>query len=171
MRGAIEYGGPPAGPGRVSLFLRVWKVWKVWLGLGRRFIEDPPRGEHRRPTFCSRPSRRWFDSERSTFLAFALGEVLLSSVRTAGSRLVLGGSRLVLGGSRQILGFLDRSRPKRQPEWPQDGERGGQMSQGASKINENGDRGDPKRLPEASQNTKKTRFISKPLSDAPWSAS
>ena len=87
-------------------------------------IEDPLRGEHRRPTFYSRPSRRWFEGERSTFLAFAVGEVFLSSVRTAGSR-------LVLGGSRQILGwFLARSRPKRAkmaPGWRKrrpDGPRG-----------------------------------------------
>ena len=66
-------------------------------------LKTPPRGEHRRPTFYSRPSRRWFEGERSTFLAFAVGEVFLSTVRTAGSRLVLGGSRLILGGSRQIL--------------------------------------------------------------------
>ena len=32
------------------------------------------------------------------------------------------------------------------------------MGQEASKISEKGDLGDPKRLPEASQNTKKTRF-------------
>ena len=83
----------------------------------------------------------------------------MSSVRTAGSRLVLGGSRLILGGSRQILGwFLARSRPKRQPKWPQDGERGGQMGQEASKISEKGDLGDPKRLLEASQNTKITKL-------------
>ena len=83
----------------------------------------------------------------------------MSSVRTAGSRLVLGGSRLILGGSRQILGwFLARSRPKIQPKWPQDGERSGQMVQEASKINETGYLEDPKRLTEASQNSKKTRF-------------
>ena len=119
-------------------------------------IEGPPRGEHRRPTFYSRPSRRWCEGERRPFLAFAVGEVFLSSVRTAGSWLVLGGSRLILFGSRPILGwFLARSRPKRQPEWPQDGERGGQMGQEASKINEKGDLGEPKWLPEASQNIKK----------------
>ena len=87
-----------------------------------------------------------------------MGDISLSSVRTAGSRLLLGGSWLILGGSRQILGwFLVRSQPKR-AKMPQDSQRGGQMGQEASKISEKGDLGDPKRLPEASQNTKNTRF-------------
>ena len=79
---------------------------------------------------------------------FAVGEVILSSVRMAGSRLILGG--LILCGSRQIPGwFLACSRPKRQPKLFQDGERDGQMGQDIFKISQKGDLDDPKKLPEA----------------------
>ena len=87
-----------------------------------------------------------------------MGEVFLSSVRTAGSRLALGDSRLILGGSRQILGFLVRSRPKGRPKWPQDGERGVQMGEEAFKNAENGGLGECKCRPEASQNDQKMKL-------------
>ena len=85
-------------------------------------------------------------------------EVLLSSVRTAGSRLVLGGSRLILCGAGQMLGwFLVHFRPKR-AKVAQDGERGAQRDQEASKISGKGNLGDPKRPPEAPQNIKNSRL-------------
>ena len=80
-----------------------------------------------------------------------MGEVVLSSVRTAGSR-------LALGGSRQILGFLGRSRPKRRPKGSQDGERGVQMGEEAFKNAENGGLGECKCRPEASQNDQKMKL-------------
>ena len=104
------------------------------------------RGELRRPSFYSRRSRRWFRGEPGTFLAFAVGEVILSSGRLAGSRLILGG--LILCGSRQIPGwFLACSRPKRQPTLFQDGERDSQIGQDIFKICQKGDLDDPKKSP------------------------
>ena len=78
----------------------------------------PPRGEHRRPTFCSRRFCCSVCRKRKSFMETPIFKLFLLGVCTAGSRRVLGRFRQNLGGfaagscrfsvnSRRIcIGFL-----------------------------------------------------------------